>query len=270
MNFIIALEAEAKPLIDALKLKKVPGPLPFPTFQNKNHQLVVSGIGKVASAGATGFLLGKSPSQDRPSSFLNLGIAGHRSLDIGSLFIADRIFLEDCSSTYYPPQIIDSGIVRSPLQTCDRPNTDYERESGYDMEAHGCYTIASKSVTRELVQVVKVVSDNLRQPLNTFNPKIVSKVIDKNLPVILGFVESLEMLANEIFPDSETVAFKKEALLSQNFTETQTHLLFQLLNQSKSFKIEEAKILQSLRNENNAKSSLNSLALLIEPYRILS
>ena len=138
------------------------------------------------------------------------------------------------------------------------------------MEAHGFYTTASKSVTRELVQVVKVVSDNLRQPLDTFNPKIVSKVIDENLPVILGFVENLEMLANKIFPDSETVAFKKEALLSQNFTETQTHLLFQLLTQSKSFKIEEAKILQSLRNENNAKSGLNSLAHLIEPYRILS
>ncbi|MDG1138017.1 MAG: hypothetical protein P8N49_00655 [Opitutales bacterium] len=270
MNFIIALQAEAKPLIDALKLKKVSGSLPFPTFQNDNHQLVVSGIGKIASAGATGFSLGKSHAQDHPFPFLNIGIAGHGSLGVGTLFIADRIFSENHSSIYYPPQLVDSEIIRSPLQTCELPNRDYQEKKGYDMEAHSFYTTASKCVTRELVQVIKIVSDNLHQPLDTFNPKVVSKLVETNLPTILGLVRSLEKLANEISPDRETLAFRRDALHSQNFTETQTHLLVQLLNHSKSFDIEEAKILQSLKNENSAKSALKALAHLIEPYRILS
>ena len=269
MNFVIALQAEAKPLIDALKMKKVSGSLPFPTFQNDKHLLVISGIGKIASAGATGFLLSQSLESGAAPSFLNLGIAGHRSLEIESLFIADQIIAEKDRQTFYPPQLIDPQITRSTLLTCNQPSQNYESDIGYDMEAHSFYFTASKCITRELVQVVKIVSDNLQHPIHTVNPGSVTKGIEKNLATILSIVEQLEELAYEITPNSDVAASKKQALLTQKFSQTQTHLLVRLLNQAQSLKIHDAEILQSLERESNAKNALKSLADLIEPHRVL-
>ena len=53
MNFIVALSCEAKPIIDELRLTKQLSPTPFPVFRSDFHQLVISGIGKVAAAAAT-------------------------------------------------------------------------------------------------------------------------------------------------------------------------------------------------------------------------
>jgi len=269
MNFVIALQAEAKPLIDALKMKKVSGSPPFPTFQNDRDQLVVSGIGKIASAGATGFLLGRNFTDDLASPFLNLGIAGHQSLDLESLFIADRILAEKDRQTFYPPQLIDPKIIRSSLLTCNQPSQKYEPDMGYDMEAHSFYITASKWITRELVQVVKIVSDNLQNPIHAVNPSSVTKGIEKNLASILSIVEELEALASEIRPSRKVTACKRQALLTQKFSQTQTHLLERLLNQAHSLKIQDAEILQCLEREKNAKNALKSIAALIEPHRVL-
>ncbi len=91
MNFVVALQAEACPLIDHYGLKRSSGS-PFRTFENQNHRLVISGIGTIRCAAATGYLLGLLPS--RNEGLVNLGIAGHGQLEKGSLFIANRVSLD--------------------------------------------------------------------------------------------------------------------------------------------------------------------------------
>ena len=81
MNFVIALQAEALPLIKSLKLTKRTGKTPFPVFESHYHRLVISGIGEIRSAAATGYLLGLFTTQ--PEAIINLGLAGHGSLKKG-------------------------------------------------------------------------------------------------------------------------------------------------------------------------------------------
>ena len=42
MNFVVALKAEASPLIECFKLAKESVPSPFPLFANDRHRLVLS------------------------------------------------------------------------------------------------------------------------------------------------------------------------------------------------------------------------------------
>ena len=90
MNFLVALQPEARPLIEKFKLKKRNGSNPFPVFENESHCLAISGIGRIQAAAATGYLLGQL--DGRPQAMINLGIAGHGTLDVGTLFLANRIF----------------------------------------------------------------------------------------------------------------------------------------------------------------------------------
>ena len=78
MNFLVALKAEAGPLIDFYRLNQVHA-TPFPTFENQNHRLVISGIGRIRCSAATGYLLGLLPS--KIEGLINLGIAGHGQLE---------------------------------------------------------------------------------------------------------------------------------------------------------------------------------------------
>ena len=54
MNFIISMQAEARPLIDKFRLTKRNLPSPFPVFESKLHKVIISGIGRMQAAAATG------------------------------------------------------------------------------------------------------------------------------------------------------------------------------------------------------------------------
>ena len=82
MNFIVALQAEARPLIDKFKLQKSTKFKTFRIFHNTKHRLIVSGIGQVQAAAATGFLLGLL--KDKAEALLNVGLAGHGKLTMGT------------------------------------------------------------------------------------------------------------------------------------------------------------------------------------------
>ena len=56
MNFVVALKAEATPLVESFELAKESAPSPFPVFANGKHRLVLSGVGKELAAKATRYL----------------------------------------------------------------------------------------------------------------------------------------------------------------------------------------------------------------------
>ena len=142
--------------------------------------------------------------------FLNVGIAGHGSLDIGTAFIANRIEDDQEDKTFYPPQITNSKMMQSRLRSCSHPNRNYAN-LGFDMEAHAFFSIASRSITRELVQVVKVVSDNNDHSFESITPTIASDLIEKNLPEIIDLVDQLEGFSEEISVDSSTISIQEKA-----------------------------------------------------------
>ena len=270
MNFIVALSCEAKPIIDELRLTKQFSPTPFPVFRNDFHRLVVSGIGKVAAAAATGFLLGSSSTKQEVQAYLNVGIAGHGTLQTNTAFIASCISDDQDKAIFYPPQIIDSDFEHSRLCTCSNPNQKYEKGLGFDMEAHAFYSIASRSATRELIQVLKVVSDNEGRSLESIQPTMVKEYICNHLLSILTFAQELDTLDKEISPNLETLDLQERARKIHPFSQSQIFQLDRLISHSRTFDLEEKNLIELIEKSNSPKEAIHNLNTFIDPARILS
>ena len=267
MNFLVALQPEARPLIERLKLKKRNGTHPFPVFEYGTDRLVISGIGRIQAAAATGYLLGQC--DFRPQAIINLGIAGHGSLDVGTAFLANRIFHSQERGIYYPPAVFESKMAKSGLQTIDAPEKDYPKPIGYDMEAHAICSIAYKSVTRELVQIMKVVSDNPSSPLAEFDPKLATDLLFENLSNVEEISEKLEELEREITMDPDILAILAEMKAKFHFTATQTHQLEKLLLQAHALGLGDDEISKFFDSSTDTKYLLSNLQQKLEPLRIL-
>ena len=68
------------------------------------------------------------------------------------------------------------------------------------MEAHAFCSVAYQSCTREIVQSIKIVSDNPSNPLNSFDPKTASNLIENQLDHIHTAIEGIEDLAKSLPP----------------------------------------------------------------------
>ncbi|GIT49248.1 MAG: hypothetical protein Ct9H300mP14_11760 [Gammaproteobacteria bacterium] len=159
-NLVVALQAEARPIIEALDLvQDRPGPGMFPVYCNGGLSLVVSGIGRAYCAAAVMHLFHRT-AQRADQAWLNIGIAGHQQVPIGSVLLASRITERASGRCWYPPYVLDVGLLRSPLVTVDEPERCYPQCCAYDMEASSFYQIASRCSTGELVQSLKIISDN--------------------------------------------------------------------------------------------------------------
>ena len=135
MNFIVALHPEARPIIERYGLEKRLSSIPFSFFENEKHQLIISGIGRINAAAATGYLL--SQIDESPQSIINLGIAGHGNLNIGTPFIANRVICPEEKVVHYPTPILDQDIERSALQTCNTPEKAYRGPVGVEIAVQG-------------------------------------------------------------------------------------------------------------------------------------
>ena len=268
MNFVIALQAEARPLIKSLKLTKRTGKTPFPVFESHFHRLVISGIGEIRSAAATGYLLGLFTTQTE--AIINLGLAGHGSLKKGDIFIANRIFKESEKAVYYPPQLINLPFPGSSLQTCQSPSEHYSKNIGYDMEAHAFCSVAYQSCTHEIVQSIKIVSDNPSNPLNSFDPKSASNLIENQLDHIHMAIEGIEDLAKRLPSSPVNQELIKKIKATHHFSTTQSHQLESCLRHACIFGFDQEKIDPILSNSSNSSEFIKRLKQEIEPLQIIS
>ena len=78
MNFVVALKAEALPLVESLGLTKESAASPFPLFASDRHRLVLSGVGKELAAKATNFLSERFSNPNQ--AWMNFGLSGHGTL----------------------------------------------------------------------------------------------------------------------------------------------------------------------------------------------
>ena len=85
----VALHAEAQPLIDGFSLESRAHRGLFPIYSAQGRALVVSGVGKLAAAGAVAYLntvLGER----NDICWLNVGVAGHPQRRCGEALVARR------------------------------------------------------------------------------------------------------------------------------------------------------------------------------------
>ena len=227
INIIVALPAEARPLIRHYKLQDRQNSAAFPLYRNADMALIVSGPGKV-SAAATAMLAGACGTHDH-AAWLNIGIAGHACHDTGTGLIAHRITDSATGNSWYPPQTLDLSAPTGNLISVDRPEDDYPEDALYDMEASGFYPVACRFSTSELVQCYKIVSDNRECSTRTVTAKLCAQLVAQNLDNIDQLVKALGELAQEYTAWHTPHAVLEQLTGQWHFTVSQQHQLAQLV-----------------------------------------
>jgi adenosylhomocysteine nucleosidase len=201
-----ALPCEAKPLIDAYKLKKDTSVHAFNIFRNDEIVLTVTGIGKTSMAAGVAYSQALFPSSN--PICLNLGIAGHQEYLVGSLFLADKITDNETGRHYYPPLTFTPPCPTSELITFAKPQAAYPDSALCDMEASSFYETAIRFSTGELCQCIKVISDNAALPASQIQAQKVSLLIHDQLPAIKQVVAELTRLSCSLPANGDKVLFQ--------------------------------------------------------------
>jgi adenosylhomocysteine nucleosidase len=258
MNFLVAFTAEARPVIDFYRLTKIEHS-PCPIFRNDQHFLIICGMGREKSISATKTL--NQVTKETNLGWINLGIAGHGSLKIGKAYIAGKVIDDRSEESFYPPQIF--------VQTCSHPSTQYQPNLGFDMEAHAFYKTASKFSIRELVQVIKIVSDNPDHNLNKFNIKAASAMIERHLEEIDALVKQIDTASLAMQSNDELGEIIKRVQSIHSFSVTRTHQLHDQLRNGKSLGVDLSEIEELIASASDASDAIRKVTHILESKRIL-
>ena len=203
----------------------------FRIYRSESMALVISGVGKSLSAAATGYLCGCSDGW-RNAPWINIGVAGHRNVDVGELIVANKIVDQSTAHSWYPPQLV-SNVDNSTLITVDKPEESYPERAAYDMEAAGFFPSATRCSSGELVQSIKVISDNPHQSIASLNARSIEQLITKNLSEIEQFIHRLSELSIEIKVLPHNGSLPELWANRWSFSVTQGHRLRRLLQRWK-------------------------------------
>jgi adenosylhomocysteine nucleosidase len=199
-----ALPCEAKPLVEHFGLKKATTVQPFAVYFNHDDIcLTVTGPGKSAMAAGVAFTQALFSPFENPV-LINIGIAGHKDHPLGGLFLIDKIADFDSKRNYYPPLVFKPPCPTAAIQTASRPQLNYDQQSLYDMEASAFYETAVRFTSGELIQCLKVISDNKLSPAENIQPNEVSLLIAAHVLTIKTLLAELSCLAELIItPEPE-------------------------------------------------------------------
>jgi adenosylhomocysteine nucleosidase len=228
IHLVVALSAEAKPLIRHFGLERRADKGPFPVYENEGMSLIVSGAGKPRAAAATAHLHGvRGTTLD--CAWLNIGIAGDGSRALGEGMLAHSIKDATTRRCWYPPLVFQPPCETTSVLTVDRPASAYPEAGSVDMEASAVYDTARRFSTSELIHCFKIISDNHANPAHSVSAASVERLVAEKLDVIEVIVRQLSQLAEELrclrTPPSELERF----LRRWHFTVSERHRLCQLL-----------------------------------------
>lgn len=196
IGLVVALEAEARPLRERLRLRADTMAHGFRVYRDEHRLLIVSGVGRVHAAAAVGYLAAAY----NPTIWLNIGLGGHRSRPLGEIVLAHAI---RCGERHwYPPPVFEPPCPTATVTTADRPEILYPDDCVYEMETAGFYSTACRFTSAELIQVLKVISDNAERPPDNLKPAEAAALIDAQTDTVLSVIERLRTLARIAEPPS--------------------------------------------------------------------
>jgi hypothetical protein len=200
LNIMLALSCEAKPIIDFYRLKKLDSN-GFDHFYGESNpgrlhdiNLVVSGIGSTNMLQASAWLAAKT--ELMPCAWLNVGTAGHENLDLGVIVQVVHCVELGSQKAHYPPLVVDackatkgpkSSVEGVSLLSSNTPVSDYLANQAVDMEAYSFFLSAKRFASSELVQSLKVISDNQIDGLELLNAARISELLGSQISIIDEF-----------------------------------------------------------------------------------
>lgn len=176
-------------------------------------------MGMIEMAGAIGYTMALFANPDMPI-LLNLGIAGHRSHTLGNLILGQKIINPETNRNFYPQLPFAVQCATEAIATRLHPEAQYLDDYVYDMEAAGFYEIAVKFSSCELIQVVKVISDNAQSPISVITEAAVERWVDSQLANIQILIEQLTHLRSFTLMDNIE---RIQQQLSEQFHFTVSH-----------------------------------------------
>lgn len=224
---VTAMYVEAKPIIKYYNLKREMDEKYFQVFLNGEIILVISGIGKIASATATSHILTKfQPSDD--DFIINIGICGAKeNAKIGDLFIINKIVDKNTNKDYYTDILIKHNLKESSIETIDKPlyRNDDLKENLCDMESIGFYLSATKYLEQHQIFILKIVSD--RVGVDIVDKNIVKNIVMNNIHSINQFIENVKCSNHEkdVLNEQER-AIIKGISERMNLTKSQRGILY--------------------------------------------
>ena len=258
MNLVVALPAEARPLIERYRLSDKTTIGTFRVYRHADISLIISGPGKVAAAAATALLASHSTPEIQ-AAWLNIGIAGHATCPTGQSLLAHRITDYATGKSWYPPQLFDLPTTTGSLLTVDVPENDYRQDVAYDMEASGYYAVACRFSSTELVQCFKVVSDNREQSTATLTAKHCTQLLAQKLDEIDLLLRALVSQAQEVNSWRAPHAGLEQIAAQWHFTVSQRHQLAELARRWQVLMPDQPLWLSELDRKKNAAAVLQSL-----------
>ena len=255
IHIVIALSCEAKPLIHHYRLNGQQAENGFRVYENNAMRLIIAGMGKCAAAAACAYLQGLEPKSKH--IWLNLGIAGHATLNVGEPILAHKVIDAATNVAWYPPMLFTPPCQTATLISVDQPKTGYDTGVACDMEASGFYAIASRFNSYELVQVFKVISDNHANPAQQISNKLVQEIIGERLDTLDTLIHQLIEL-NTLLAAQQYKPAIEPFLQRWHFTVTQQHKLQRLLQRWHALS-HSALDVKQFKNEKNSKGVLGAL-----------
>ncbi len=197
LRFVVALEAEARPLVERFRLARDGGHRAFRVYRREDLALAVSGPGKAAAAAATAYLH-LAAGGGRDAVWLNVGIAGHGSRAVGEAVLAHKVHDRAAGRSWYPPIVFAAPCATDQVTTVDVPERDFAAPGAFDMEAAGFWPTACRFASAELVHCLKIVSDGPRTELEKLDAGAVRRLVEARLETAAAVAEAAGALAREL------------------------------------------------------------------------
>ncbi len=194
LRLVVALKAEAQPLVEHYRLERDAGFGAFKVFRRGEAALVVSGIGKVAAAAATSYLH-LATGGERGAVWLNVGIAGHRSRPVGEAVLAREILDRASGRRWHPALDMGPPCATDQVTTVDRPEREMATPGAFDMEASGFIATARRFAPAQLVHCLKIVSDGPKDDLESLTPRVVRRLVEQHVPTVEAIAEACDRLS---------------------------------------------------------------------------
>ena len=178
LNMVVALPAEARPLRQHYGLIRDNQALKWPLYRRDHLTLLLTGVGMQQAGQATHWL---GQRQQQVAWWLNLGIAGHPTRNLGEAVLVDEILDQAGGRHWRLPLPASIDLPHERLFSVTRPDPEYRLQGLSDMEAAGFYASALPLAPARQVLCLKLVSDNRRQPAMLINAKRISSLINDHL-----------------------------------------------------------------------------------------
>ena len=191
INIVVAMKREASPLISYWDLKENRDK--FYSNKKKKINLIISGIGKKKSEKATKYLGEKT---NKNSFFVNIGIAGHKDYNLGEITLVSKVTDNKTKYSWYPSLLWKTKMKKTPLITVGFPKIRYTTNNLYDMEASGFFKGAREFVGPEMVQCIKIISDNKKSSILNISSNKIENWIHKKINIIDKLIKEFSDIIN--------------------------------------------------------------------------